>query len=538
MSEILLTTVNVSYLHRSLALRWLLVAAKGEHSVIIKEFTVKQRSEEIVAAILETKATTIGIGVYIYNVEIIKEIVRLLKAQRPKLRLLLGGPEISKNASFWFGFGVEALFIGEAERTFYQYLAEYPEPIEAKMIVNSPVVDLGFLESLESPYFVTELNDDYRHQYFYLESSRGCPFTCSYCQAGGQKLRYFSQSYLEKVFFQLQKMEVKQIKFLDRSFNVDSDHGKCVIKLCETLNASTIIQFEVVADRLSEDFMELLLSLNNPQRYRLEVGIQTFNQKSLLAVRRQQDNDLLIRRLRQLKEAGFTIHADLIAGLPYDDFASFKESVDTLYNLKLQEMQIGRLKLLAGSSLAKEYQSYGLIFAKRAPYQIETSPWMSATDLARIENAAKACDKLYNSGKLLNSLNYLITDLNQSAFTVLEKLGQLLTKLEKTTQLVDLFRAIAGLFDDRQLQAYLNKDYYRLFNQRTKRLFPDEISSEQQSKVLTYLVNTKQATKNEIDNYGTVCLGPRIKQEDYLVFIVRPQQAHPQLLTVREKDLP
>ena len=537
MINLVLATVNVSYIHRNLALRWLYVAKDKETNVQIKEFNCKQAVDDMIQELLCLKVDVIGFSVYIYNLEIIKELVVKLKTSNKNLRIILGGPEINWDDTWWFDMQIEALLVGEAEKSLYQYLktgkADGVKTKDYCSDIKEAIVDIAYLESLASPYFLTDYNIDYHQQYFYLETSRGCPFLCSYCSAAGKKLRLFSKEYIKKLLNEVAKHDIKQIKLLDRSFNANEKHALFVIEEIAELKLETIVQFEITADKLSDAFINKLIKIKKPSCFRFEIGIQTFNKESLKAINRHQDNELLVKRIKQLHQHGFIIHTDLIAGLPYEDLSSFKKSFNKLYSLKTEEIQVGILKLLKNSPLYNQIEIWDIKFASIAPYQIISSKWLSENDIEEVSYVALATEKLYNNQRMLHTLAYLLDELKLEPFAVFAKLGKTIENLKQPYNLYDLFVAVNKEFSSYCIKQYLNIDYYSLFNIKTKRLFSDTVAKDERVMLRKYLVDNKILDDYLFSNYSTIC-----KEDDcYLLFVIMKDEKYPKVLIIDKEKI-
>ena len=209
----------------------------------------------------------------------------------------------------------------------------------------------------------------------YFETSRGCPYRCSYCLSSlDDEVRFFSREYIEKQLTRLKEVPVKQVKFLDRTFNANPKFSLWIARLIEDLNLDTSFQFEIVADRLNEEMMNFLVHEAKISRYRFEAGVQSFNEKTLKAVGRIQNNPKMKEVLRSLSDLGYIIHADLIAGLPYEGYDSFKDSYNQLFDTQVDEIQLGILKLLKGTKIKEESMGEGFCSDERPPYDIKATP--------------------------------------------------------------------------------------------------------------------------------------------------------------------
>jgi anaerobic magnesium-protoporphyrin IX monomethyl ester cyclase len=508
--KLLLSTINCSYRHKSLALRWLYVAAPDSFSVSIKEFTLKDDINKMIDYYLLNDAQWIGFSVYIYNVKQIRTIVQQLKLLKPSLRIILGGPEVSYQFDEWFSFGVDAVVAGEGEQVLYEFLlngsAAGVHTKDYKPLIGYAISDLTFLEKLKSPYFLELDQDNFNQQYFYFETSRGCPYRCSYCLSSNDQLvRRFSVDYIVKQLQQLKQFPVKQIKFLDRTFNLDDDLTIMVAKLIEELPFPVSAQMELVADIISPRLMDFLVHEAKVECYRFEIGVQSFNVATLQAVRRMQ-LPCLMDNIRSLIDAGYILHLDLIAGLPYEDLTSFGRGFDQLAGLKPAEIQVGILKLLKGTDLLAQSADYGLCYSLEAPYQVETTPWLSSDDLKVIQRVYHACEKFFNHGKLQHTMNYLWNRMNHSWFEVLAFIGLGLEQMVVPYQPYDLMHWLLQRAGDNELlRACLNEDYYYGSKMKLKRLF--DLGMDVHGLALSHLRWLRYVTQMELYHYGFIYHG-------------------------------
>ncbi len=491
--EILLSTLNCSYIHRNLGLRWLKVAASEGYKVTIKEFTIKEDYQVMLDYYLSFDCEVLAFGVYIYNVELIRRIIKDLKAQRCDLRILIGGPEVALEDD-WFNLGVEAVFFGEAEVSFYQYLStKQGDGVFTKNYqpdVKFATVDLNYLESLPSPYFLKEDLDKFLLQYFYLETSRGCPFGCGYCfSANNRNVRFFSYNYIKEIFKRLSEYSVKQVKLLDRTFNINANHAINVSKLIDKHSKDTTFQLEIVIDIMDNQYIDYLLKEAKSEKYRFEVGIQSFNDLTLRAINRKQDNELVKSNIKKLIKRGFIIHGDLIAGLPFETLKTFKTAFNQLYLLNVSEIQVGILKLLKNTPLFMKIKEYEMVYDSFSPYQIISNKTWSKEDTNIVEIVSLAVEKLYNNKRLLYTLKELIRDPDE-AFDSFYELGLVIQSLNKPYSNYELFTKIYQRFMDEKLIKAINIDYYRGSKNRIKRLFEDNTSKSDLKALADYcLVN-------------------------------------------------
>ena len=320
--KVVLTTLNAKYIHKNLALRWLYVSRIPEAEVELMEFVIKDDLERISDQIASRQPEVIGISVYIWNADLTRKWIAILKRKLPHVRILIGGPEVSYQCEDWLDTGIEAVLRGEGEKTFWQAVRREADidGLVSRSYV-SPVayarVDLNWLETLESPYWLAMDEEAMAHRYLYLETSRGCPYHCAYClSSADNRVRMFSEAYVLRQLAPLAERTVKQVKFLDRTYNVMPERALRIARFIETLPPSINFQFEVVADTISEAMLDFFEQEADPARYRFEIGVQSLNSKTLEAVDRRQDNQRLLEVTSRLLKRGYICHLDLIAGLP------------------------------------------------------------------------------------------------------------------------------------------------------------------------------------------------------------------------------
>lgn len=470
--KVLLLTFNCSYIHQNLALRWLYVANQNKDEVLLREYTLKDDLSRVIKEILTIDPDLIGISVYIWNAELTKQLLRQLKKIK-SYRILLGGPEVSYAAEEWLEEDVEAVLRGEGEITFWQaaykqadidgyYGKDYISPIPYAY------VDLSYLETLESPYFLAFDQKDKAKHYLYLESSRGCPYHCTYCLSSlDNKVRYFSLPYLKKQLLKLKEQLPKQVKFLDRTFNAAPQRALAIAQFINELDLDCSFQFEVALEFFPESLLAFF-EKSKPGRFRFEVGVQTFNAMTLKAIRRVQNSERLVKNIQRLVKAQLILHTDLIAGLPFEDYASFKASFAQLFALKTSEIQLGILKLLKGTAMMNERAS--LTYSPLPPYEVLSTDWLSKFEMDRIKAVAKIVDKLYNTGRLKATFDYLFAH----GYDVFEIMAELKFRLDRrqniqlSTYFLELFALIKAIPHAQEL---LLNDYYPLTNERPQALF-------------------------------------------------------------------
>ena len=520
--RVLLTTLNAKYIHKNLAIRWLYVAADKQHQTFLHEFTIKDSLQHIAEQIGEYNVDVIGISTYIWNGEYVKKLVPLIKEKQPDCRIVLGGPEVTYQYNDYLSEYVDGILLGEGEKTFWQYVNE-EENIPGLIThnyKNEEVVktDVNWLETLPSPYLLDFDLPDMGKRYLYIEAGRGCPYQCGYCMASlDNKLRNFSLDYVMNLIDQLEKTDVKQIKFLDRTFNSDKNRSYMIAKRLLEYKKGTSFQFEVMADTLSDELIELVNNNPDKDKFRFEVGIQSFNKETLKEVRRYQNLDKLCTNVTSLVEHGAIVHADLIGGLPLEDLASFKDTYSKLFALKTDEMQVGILKLLKGSRLRNEMDKYGIICQQQTPYQIIKNDWVSEEDVESIVDCAAATERLWNRNLIRETLWYLYSN-GVEMFDFMEKLGKLIGQLPRPFQPHQLFALIDGCIEDETGKLLLLNEYYKQFTQRPVRYKECDIEKKQKSIIFETICANTALTNNDI-RYAFFDYGIFNNQKVYQVLI-------------------
>ncbi len=420
---ILLATLNAKYIHASLGLRYL-QANMGRHgtpalqaATSIHEFTIHRPAQEVVDALLATLEVArapveiIGFGVYIWNVTQTTEVVRLLKAQRPGVRVVLGGPEVSFE---WeqqpLVQSADYLITGWGDVTFPKLcraLVEGPRPLMKVIAGEQPP-----LQELALPY-EAYTSEDLAHRVLYVEASRGCPFKCAFCLSALDKTAWaFDLDAFLAEIHSLYRRGARRFKFVDRTFNLKVATSTRILqffldRLAQSSDESLFLHFEVIPDNLP-DALKALLQQFPPGVLQLEVGIQSFNEAVQQGISRRQDNQRTVENLRWLREHTHAhLHTDLIFGLPGETWASFGEGFDRLYALGPQEIQLGLLKRLRGTPLAVSDRPR-MVYETQPPYTVVQTDAVSAQEVENFAHLARFWDRIANSGRFLATLQLLL----------------------------------------------------------------------------------------------------------------------------------
>lgn len=444
-----IAAVNTKYIHMSLAPWYLKAACEDICDIKVMEFTINEDKSELLRGIYEEQPDILAFSCYIFNIVEILNVVKDIKKIIPGLTVVLGGPEVSFNARdiLMENSNVDYVICSEGEermRTLLSALKEGKVPDSTDgialrtpngVIFNPPSSFIKNLDLLKSPY-TDEMLHAAKGKIAYFEASRGCPFSCSYCLSsvsGG--VRRFSGERIKKDLTRLMLSDVRQIKFVDRTFNCNPGKAREIINfIMETAKndktgkaAAKNYHFEAAAD-LFDDETIALLSWAPAGLFQLEIGIQSFNEKSLAAATRKTDLQKCVSNIKKLLAGGKThIHADLIAGLPYEGIESFIESFNRTYAIYPHCIQLGFLKLLRGSALRENSRKLGYEYSELPPYEVLSNPWLGYDDILVLKDVETVLDMLYNSGKFFFSIKYIIPVLG-SPFNFFFKFSKFLKK--------------------------------------------------------------------------------------------------------------
>lgn len=416
----LLVGINAKYIHSNLAIRYLrdYAADRGETGILLQEFTINQRIEQILPEIYRTAPELIGFSCYIWNFSMVKRLVSELKKVLPNCLVLLGGPEVSYNAEEALReTPADFIICGEGEEAFFRLLDALRNGADLQTVsglayragkeirVTSPAP----LLSMDDLPFVYRSMDDLEYKIIYFESSRGCPFSCQYClSCNDRRVRFMSLTkvYQALDFFLAQK--VRQVKLVDRTFNCNSAYAMSIWRyLSEHDNGVTNFHFEIAAELLDDDTLAFLKTVRRGQ-FQFEIGVQSTNPRTLKAIQRITQLSLLRHIIGSLKESGnIHLHLDLIIGLPYEDYRSFAQSFNDVYALRPDQLQVGFLKLLKGSGLYESAGQYGIVCSEYPPYEVLYTDVLPYRELLKLKMIEEMVETYYNSGRFQKTTAYL-----------------------------------------------------------------------------------------------------------------------------------
>lgn len=441
MNKFLLVAINSKYIHSNLAVYCLKAATAYSDKVYIREFTINNQLEDILKNIYLEKPDVIGISCYIWNINYVKELLPELNKLLPGVKIWLGGPEVSYNTEEYAGRyeNVAGVIKGEGEAVFKELMDCYMEGREKDIpsipgittvsdgkIIDNPCTLVYDMSDSVMPYYAAGYKeDDYKNKIIYYESSRGCPFSCSYCLSSVDKHLRFRNTELVltdlKVFLD---NKVALVKFVDRTFNCNREHSRKILRFIrDNDNGITSFHFEIAADILEEEDIRIMNSLR-PGLIQLEIGVQSTNQDTIKAIHRVMNLDKLRNNVAAIRKCrNIHMHLDLIAGLPYEDINSFRKSFNDIYDMKPDNLQLGFLKLLHGSLMREEKDKYGIVARDIPPYEVLYTKYLSYDDILKLKQVEKVLDMYYNSNMFVLSVRYLSGSFDDS-FAMYELLSE------------------------------------------------------------------------------------------------------------------
>ncbi len=431
----LLTTLNSKYIHSALSIRYLKEFCKDIADISLMEFTINQNIDYIAGEIYKKKPDIIGFSTYIWNLEQTLRVCEILKLISPNIKIILGGPEVSFDSEDimkenWF---IDFIISGEGEIPFRQLLLAifdgdrdfssvkgltYREGEE--IIKNPPGSLLKNLDMIPSPY--VEIDKSLEKKIVYYESSRGCPFNCQFCLSSTIKgVRYFSLERVKEDLQRLMDMKVKQVKFVDRTFNANKKYAMEIMEFIMDKDPEDMnFHFEVTAHLIDEDMLQLIKKAK-PGLFQFEIGVQSTNERTIEAIGRTTNFGKLKEICKEIKSyKNIHQHLDLIAGLPYEGYESFKKSFNDVYEIKPEKIQLGFLKLLKGSGLRKEKEKYGFKFLDIPPYEVLETNYIKYEEMLRLKGIEDLVEKYYNEEYFKTTISYLVENKYDTAFDFFE----------------------------------------------------------------------------------------------------------------------
>ena len=436
--KIFLTAINAKYIHSNLAVYSLRAYAKDyQDQIVIGEYTINNRVDYILEQIYKAKPDVLCFSCYIWNMDYVEELITEYHKLCPEVPIWVGGPEVSYEVETFLAEHpqVTGVMIGEGERTFKQlckYYVNRAGSLEEIRGIAFRDQDSGktIFTPVQEPMNMSDIPFCYDHienfenRIIYYESSRGCPFNCSYCLSSiDKKLRFRDIELVKKELAFFIEKKVPQVKFVDRTFNCRHDHAMEIWRFVkEHDNGITNFHFEISADLLNEEELALIHDMR-PGLIQLEIGVQSTNETTIREIHRTMKLELLKDIVRKI-QSGENIHEhlDLIAGLPYEDYATFAKSFDEIYALKPNQLQLGFLKVLKGSYMYEHAAEYEIVYHEKTPYEVMKTKWLSFDDVLKIKQVEEMLEVYYNSGQFEITMK-VMEPLFESAFAMFQEFG-------------------------------------------------------------------------------------------------------------------
>ncbi len=511
--KVILTTLNSKFIHSNLAIRYLKEYVKPINEFEIMEFTINQTRESIVAEIYKSRPDLLGFSTYIWNIEETLRICETIKIISPMTKILLGGPEVSfdgKQVMEEHPY-VDYIIYGEGEESFKELLSnEDLEQIQGLIyrdvngfvLVNEPRKLIEDLNMIPSPF--ESIGDEFKNKIVYYESSRGCPFNCEFCLSSTIKgVRYFDLDRVKRDIKILIDGGVSQVKFVDRTFNANKKYSMEIMKYIMELDPMNInFHFEVTAHLIDHEMLEFL---KEPKEglFQFEIGVQSTNDDTIEAIGRVTDFHKLKETTKMIKSyRNIHQHLDLIAGLPYEDYTSFRKSFNDVYSIRPEKLQLGFLKLLKGSGLRVDEVKYGYKYINSPPYEVLESRYLAYADVIKIKGIEDLVEKYYNEGYFSNSIEFIINNYFKYPFDFYENFSAYWNKHQ-----------LSKLAHSRNSLYQILLDYYIYNNYEYKLEFIELLKFD-------YILNNRKITlpqgvERSLNNLKQTELHQLLKDEDF-----------------------
>ena len=520
--KILLTAINSKYIHSNLAVYSLRkfaqdkLAAEGIDvpEIEIAEYTINQPKQKILMDIYKKKPDAIFFSCYIWNREEMAQLTGDLGKILPDTDIWLGGPEVSYDAGETLRLLPDAkgVLCGEGEETFCELVKIYAkgsladlEGFVAGTVIRKKNGEIHTAEprkpmELDDVSFAYEGLEEFENRIVYYESSRGCPFRCSYCLSSIDKtLRTRSLDKIKDELKFFMDNNIPQVKFIDRTFNCDHHHAMEIWKfLKDNDNGVTNFHFEISADLLTDEELELLAQLR-PGQVQFEIGVQSTNPETLKEIRRPMDFEKVKKVVKCLKTAdNIHLHLDLIAGLPFEDMTSFKSSFNDVFETGPHQLQLGFLKVLKGTHMASQIDDYGLKYMAKPPYEVLKTRWISYSELVKLKTIEEMVEVYYNSGQFIKTLELLLPyfensfDLFEALADWYEERGIEMLNLSRNSRYEELLEFGKKYADETELLEVLSYDYYARENVRSRPAFLGEEKVEKAFSKEFYSVQSRE----------------------------------------------
>jgi radical SAM superfamily enzyme YgiQ (UPF0313 family) len=437
--KIICTTLNAKYIHTNIAIRYLKAYALPEYDIQLTEYTIKDPAMNIVSDLIQKKPDIIGFSCYIWNIEETIKVIKMIKKINPSIQIVMGGPEVTYDVHDWMVNVPEFDFIviGEGEETFKQLLTELEGSKQFSsvpgiayrvdnLIKINPQRNKLDLKELPSPFRFEEDVPHLARRVTYIETSRGCPFSCQFCLSSIEVgVRYFDREKVKDDIRYLMANGAKTLKFVDRTFNISRSYAMEMFQfLIDEHLPGVVFQFEITADIMRPEVIEFLNENAPKGLFRFEIGVQSTNDYTNELVMRKQNFEKLTRTVTLVKNGGkIDQHLDLIAGLPEEDYSSFKKTFNDVFELRPEELQLGFLKMLRGTGVRLSAKKHDYIYMDHSPYEILGNNVLSFEDIIRIKQVEDVLEKYWNDHRMDETVEYLVTNIFETPFDFFQDFG-------------------------------------------------------------------------------------------------------------------
>ncbi|MGD9909540.1 MAG: DUF4080 domain-containing protein [Candidatus Izemoplasmatales bacterium] len=534
----ILVSIDAKYIHTNLAVRYL--KANTTYEADILEFTIKDSLSDILKQIISTRPDIIAFSCYIWNIEIVKKLLRELCIKKEAI-LILGGPEVSYENDFFFEENlVDYIIEGEGEIAFHKLLhhihtdGNYVIPgLKYKnadgQIIHHPKEDIKDLNALKTPYHFEADILHIKNKIQYIETSRGCPFECSYCLASLENgVRYFDIERVKSEILYLKSHGAKTFKFLDRTFNIYPKYATEIFAFIFSIYEEGLsFQFEITGDILRQEIIEYVNSHGPKNGIRFEIGIQSTHALTNLAVNRKQNNKVLFSNIKKIIEGNIVdLHLDLIAGLPYETLPIFKKTFQEVFTLYAKELQLGFLKMLKGTLLKAESEKYHYIYHQHAPYEMIQNDYLSVNEQLIIHQVEEILELYWNKGFMNESITYLTKNI-ESVFDLFYQIYHYLINKQfdfHRYQLYEVFHLLDQFVYEQyphlyEEMTYLLKKDYLSHNKIKPKLWWDK-SIPNRTELYENIAQNLNIRLDDLYKYGIL-----IKhQKNYTIFLFYPSE--------------
>ncbi|MDD2258638.1 MAG: DUF4080 domain-containing protein [Bacilli bacterium] len=521
----LIIGINSKYIHPAMGAFQIQANTTSNCSVL--EITINDDINNAIAKIKKETFDLLAFSTYIFNIEYTLNLINKLDTNYP---ILLGGPEASYNPKLLNNKKINYIIKNEGEESFNELITYLQGLIPISQVSNlyykeNNIIKFTFNKKPNINLIKHDLSliSNINNRVVYLEASRGCYFKCTYCLASlDNKVRFFNIENTYQELLYLLKNNAKTIKFLDRSFNINKTHMLNILNFLKNNdNNYTTIQFEIVGERLDEEILTFIETMRS-NYLRFEIGIQSFNEKTLKAVKRNQDFSLLKYNIERLSKSQI-VHTDLIAGLPFENLESFIATFNETFKLFAQELQLGFLKELKGTLLSQTKEIHGFNFHKNAPYEIIENKYITKTELDIIRRVEKAVDRFYNKGYFKDTIEFIFKKLSLNPFYTFLELDEYMESQEKNytnSQVHEIAQIFTSFLNQKTNNPYINflikKDYLKFFKVRPKIYWQYSITKKEKKHIYeAFNNNFTDLSIETLYRYGYI-----LNHENYYFIII------------------